>query len=114
MQNNPAIILKSYELLKHFIAQVLRRIPRDQRFALGNQIQGHLTLVMELLTEAYYTAPAEKRPLLLKVNLKLEILRHYLRLCHELGYYDSAKLKHLSEQVDEIGRMAGAWLKSIK
>ncbi|MDW8205373.1 MAG: four helix bundle protein [Cytophagales bacterium] len=61
------------------MSHVLRRIPRDQRFALGARMQSLITEVMEMLTEAYYSPP------LAKVNIRLEILRHYLRLCYEIG-----------------------------
>jgi hypothetical protein len=50
----------------------------------------------------------------LSVNIRLEILRHYFRLCYDLGLYNSLKYKDFAERLDEIGRMTGGWLKSLK
>ena len=111
---NPSIITKAYDLLKYLIVNILKKVPKDQRFLIGSHIQAAAQEVLELVIAAYYSPPADKKPMLAKVNIKLEILRHYLRLCFELGYYDSTKYKFAAEQIDEIGRMAGSWLKSIK
>ena len=109
------VIGKSYDLLKFLITGVLKSMPKDQKFHIGTRIQNHLSDVMELLLAAYYSGLSqEKREKLRSVNLKLEMLRHYIRLCYDLGYFDSRKLKTINEQINEIGRMTGGWLKSLK
>ncbi|MCK6695448.1 MAG: four helix bundle protein [Thermoanaerobaculia bacterium] len=69
---------------------------------------------MELLIEAYFLPPDEKKPVLNRVNIQLETLRHYYRLVYECGHYNSLRYKDYSERIDEIGRMVGGWLKSLK
>ncbi len=50
----------------------------------------------------------------LLVNIRLEILRQYFRLCYDLRLYNSLKYKDFAERLDEIGHMTGGWLKSLK
>lgn len=92
---------------------MLEGLPRSQKFTLGDRIQNHLSDLLELLLEAYFLPAAEKRPLLLRANIRLETLRYYFRLCYERGYYNSLRYKDFSERIDEIGRMVGGWLKSL-
>ena len=49
-----------------------------------------------------------------RVNITLEKLRHYFRLGYELGFYNSVRYQEFAQQIDEIGRMTGGWIKSLK
>ena len=44
----------------------------------------------------------------------LNKLRLYLRLVHEWDWLDSGQYVHVSEQVAEIGRMLGGWLRQTR
>jgi four helix bundle protein len=109
---NETIVLKSYEFMKELVG-VLKKFPRDQRFLLGDRIQLLASEIMETFIEAYYRPSSEKKPLLDKANILLEKMRYYLRMCYELGFYASTRYGQLSEQVQEIGRMNGGWIKSL-
>ena len=112
--NNETILLKAYELLR-FLLPVLKQFPRDQKFLLGDRIQNLASGVLELLIEAYYLPPGErKKENLHQVNIKLETLRYYVRLCYDQGYYSSLKMKEINERINEVGRMTGGWLKALK
>ncbi len=111
--SNETIVQKAYDLLRSTIP-VLDKFPRSQKFTLADRIQNGLTELMEELIRAYYSPPDAKRALLQQVNIRLEILRHYFRLCYDLGLYSSLKYKDFAERLDEIGRMTGGWLKSLK
>jgi hypothetical protein len=107
------LVAKAYDLLKYALP-MLEGLPRSQKFTLGDRIQNHLSDLLEILVEAYYLPAAEKRPLLLRANIRLEILRRYFRLGYERGHYNSLRYKDFAERLDEIGRMVGGWLKSLK
>ncbi len=111
MQQEP-IITRSYELLKQLIG-ILKNFPKDQRFLLGDRIQSLMADILELLIEAYYSPKQYKKNKLHKVNILIEKQRHYLRLCYELGYYNSKKYHTLAKALDEIGRMVGGWIKTL-
>lgn len=107
------IVLKCYDLLKEMIP-VLSKFPRDQKFLVGDRIQNIISDVMETLIEAYYINAEEKKAKLLSVNVEIEKLRYYIRLCYDSGYFNSFKYKEIIEKINEIGRMAGGWIKSLK
>ncbi len=107
------IITKAYDFLKMAIP-VLNKLPRNQKFTFGDRVQNFLSDLLELLIEAYYAPKSEKPMMLSKVNICLEKLRYYFRLGYELGYYNSTKYKEFAQKIQEIGRMTGGWLKSLK
>lgn len=103
---------RAYDLLKHTLP-MLEGLPRSQKFTLGDRIQNHISDVLEMIIEAYYLPAPEKRPILMRVNLRLEILRHFFRLAYERGHYNSLRYKDFSERINEIGRSVGAWIKTL-
>lgn len=111
--NSETILTKSFDFLKVFLP-ALAKLPKNYKFNLGDRAQTVATEMMELLVEAYYSTPERKRDLLTRANIKIEILRRYLRLIFELGLHTSSLYGRLSESLDEIGRMNGGWLKSLK
>lgn len=113
MEYKDLILNKSYDLLKATILLV-GKFPRDQKFLIGDRMQKLAENTMEILIEAYYAKPDKKAALLDPVNLRLEKLRYYARLCFELGFYSSRKLEEYSAQLQEIGRMTGGWLRSVQ
>lgn len=107
------ILLKAYELLKTAVPMI-NRLPRNQKFTFGDRLQNHLSDLLEDLIEAHYSPPAEKKPILQAVNLRLEKIRFFFRLGADLGLYDKDTWLNFVKRVDEIGRMTGGWLRSLK
>lgn len=107
------ITQKVYDLLK-FAIPALNKFPRNQKFTLGDRIQNQLSDLLELYMEAYYSKAPQKRLLLAKANVRLEVLRHYFRLCYDLGLFHSGKYEAFATRLNEIGRMTGGWLKSLE
>jgi four helix bundle protein len=113
MKTKEIIIQKVYELLKAIIP-VLNKFPRSQKFTIADRIQNQISDLLELYIEAYYQPSSTKLPLLTKANIILEKLRHYIRLCYDLGLIHSNKYQEFAEKLNEIGRMTGGWIKSLK
>ncbi|MBN8680171.1 MAG: diversity-generating retroelement protein Avd [Chitinophagales bacterium] len=107
------IVARAYDLLKHSLP-IIEGFPRSQKFTLGDRLQNHLSDLLEMIIEAYYLPAAEKRPALQKVNIKLEQLRYFFRLAFDRGHYNSIRYNEFAQRIDEIGRMVGGWLKSLK
>jgi hypothetical protein len=53
-------------------------------------------------------------PMLAQINIHLEKLRYFFRLGYDLGLFNSTRYHHFAAQINEIGRMCGGWLKSLK
>ena len=64
------ITLRAYDLLKYALP-VLNRLPRDQKFVLGDRLQNHLSELLERLIEATYLPASEKKPGLVISSLAL-------------------------------------------
>jgi hypothetical protein len=107
------IIAKAYDLLKTAIP-MLNGLPRNYKFTLGDRLQNHLTDLLEGLIEAVYLPPEEKKLLLKRLNIQLEKIRYLFRLGYELGLYHSPQFQNYAQRIDEIGRMIGGWMKSLR
>ena len=88
----------------------ISKFPRDQRFLLADRIEDALLDILEMLIEASFSQ--KKREILIKVNLKLDVLRFMMRLSKDMKYVNLACYDYFCQRVTEIGRMAGGWLKS--
>ncbi len=112
MQEN--ILNKIYDFWK-VLLPVAGKFPKQYKFVLGERMQNLASELMELSVEAYFSpgGTEAKQVLLQKANLKVELMRRYLRLSFDLGLVSMASLERLQRSVDEIGRMIGGWLRSI-
>ena len=48
-----------------------------------------------------------------QLNVKHEVLRQMINISFELGYANQKSYHHLSLLIDEIGKMIGAWIKTL-
>jgi len=69
---------------------------------------------LELLFLANSKQNQQKLSLLNRVDIKLKILKTLIRLCFDIKTIDQKKYLLLQEYLQEIGKMLGGWLKSIK
>ena len=51
---------------------------------------------------------------LLRLNLLLEKLRVFWRITHQREWLSQQQVFFVIRKVDEIGRMVGAWIKTLK
>ncbi len=101
----------------------LNHFPKHERYGLALQIRQAAYDVYALIVEAQKRY--HKKTTLTNLDIRHEQLRMLIHLAHSLGYFsfkDGAKVgkrpgataehRHLaiSRQVDELGRMIGAWL----
>lgn len=106
------ILTKTYDFLLYAIPQ-LGKFPRAHKFLIADRIENMLLDILEDYLNAYYSQKKDKASYLRENNLRLEKLRYLVRLSHDLRLLDHQKYGQFSEKIDEIGRMAGGWLKSL-
>ena len=109
MTNELPIVQKTYDLIKWYIP-ILDRLPRYQRFTLGDRIAKELYDVLEGLTAARF-AKGDKLAKLLPLNLKLQMLRYQTRLLHDFNLLSMKRYENASRQLNEIGAALGRWIK---
>ena len=110
---NIPIFKKTYELYKEFYG-LRNSVPRPDRYTIWQRCENLILDILENILWASQLSRAEKLPVLEKSSLRLNFLRVFLRLCKEIKVLDSRKYILFEEDVDEIGRMLGGWIKSTK
>jgi hypothetical protein len=93
-----------------WLIPALDKLPRSQKFLLGDRIQATALDVLERLIEATYSKARERS--LGEANLGIEKLRFLFRICVDLRYLDPRRYEHAARTLDEIGRMIGGWIKT--
>ncbi|HCC60295.1 MAG: hypothetical protein A2402_03455 [Candidatus Staskawiczbacteria bacterium RIFOXYC1_FULL_37_43] len=107
------IFKKTYELYKKFYG-FRNTVSRQDRYTLWQRCENMMLDVLEGILSASQLPKCEKLPILERVSLKLNFLRVFIRLMKEVKTLDNKKYVSLQEDVDEVGRMLGGWIKSTK
>lgn len=107
------IFKKNYELYKS-LNGMRASVPKNDRYAIWQRVENTDLDFTELLIEATALYKAEKIPVLDRASIKLNLLRFLIRLAHDTKTIDGKKYTAIQQQIDEIGRMLGGWMKSIK
>lgn len=107
------IFKKSYDLYK-IIYSYRTTIPKQDRYKLWQRCENLSLDIIEGILLASQISKKEKLSVLEKISLKLNFLRIFLRLSKETKALDIKKYIKVEQVVDEIGRMLGGWLKSVK
>lgn len=110
-QQELSVIQKVYDLIQWYVP-ILNRLPRDQKFALGDRISARLYEVLEELIIARYAREKVRR--LESVNGKLDVLRYQSRLLLDFQLIEAKRYAHAAKLINEIGSELGGWLKQQK
>ncbi|NQT50231.1 diversity-generating retroelement protein Avd [Candidatus Kuenenbacteria bacterium] len=108
-----SLIQKIYDLYKD-VYQAVKLFPKGDKHNLGNEIKNYSLQLLELLFKAERAKKDWKLPHLENADTKLSLLKLLFRLAYDLKIIDQRKSINLQEQLQEIGRMLGGWIKSVK
>ncbi|MBI2097935.1 MAG: four helix bundle protein [Candidatus Vogelbacteria bacterium] len=87
-------------------------IPKVPRYSLGIKIDRLFIEVIELVFNTLQTN--EKMSPLESASQKMDTLKFMLRVAWETGVLDDKKYTSLSEELNEVGRQLGGWLKKVQ
>lgn len=107
------IFKKSYELYKEFYLR-LKNFPKADKYSLGQKCEVVLVDILEGLLLASSSDKTKKAFYLERVSIKINLFRVYIRLAKDIKAIDSKSYIVIQELVDEIGRMLGGWIRTIK
>ncbi len=107
------IFKKTYDLYKTFYGY-RTIIAKQDRYVIWQRSEDTTLEILEGILAASQSYKTDKLPALEKVSLKLNILRVFLRLMKDIKTLDNKKYLILESSIDEIGRMLGGWIKSVK
>ncbi len=95
-----------------WLLETCDRFPKQSRWVLANRIANHALDAMEAIVQAIYTR--DRGPALQAFNRHLELLRVLVRIAHDRRHLSHRQYAHVSERLDEAGRMAGGWARAGK
>ena len=90
--------------------------PATARPLAGRRVFDAATDVLDALLEATYASRGDprRRDALVRANQRLALLRLLLRGTRDRRYLSISQHDHAIEQLGELGRMIGGWLRSMR
>jgi four helix bundle protein len=107
------IFQKSYDLYKQ-MHEYQKLIPKHDRYTVYSRAENCLLIVISNLFKASAIDKESKLTLLEVTSAELNLLRVFIRLLKDIKALDNTKYLSLQSEIDEIGRMLGGWIKSVK
>ncbi|WP_100523402.1 diversity-generating retroelement protein Avd [Mycobacteroides abscessus] len=105
------ILQKCYDMIEYGY-NALRQYPKSERFTLAADTKNSMYELLKLIIRAnkkYY-----KKTTIQDIDIELDQLRYLVRLGNGLGFLPFKKYENWSRLLNELGRMIGGWMKSIK
>ena len=109
MKKLTPVVEKHYKLILWMLPKIAN-FPKDQRFLLADRIERILLDILEMLIEAVYSK--DRRGILTRSNLKLDLLRFMARIAKDMKYINVRAYDFFCQSVLEIGRMVGGWMRA--
>ena len=107
-------LINSYKLWQSY----LPNFPQTIRHTLANKIDNNFIETIENIFNAAHNSSfregENKRFLLEKATNKLDLLKFFLQIAWEIKTIDNKKFAALSENLYEIGKMLGGWMRATK
>ena len=101
-------VTKMHDVIQWLMLRV-EDFKRSLKFTLGDRIINLSLDILMLLVTAQYTR--NKMDLLGEANMKLEQLRHLLRLCKNMELLSIRRYEYISREINEVGKFIGGWVK---
>ena len=107
------VIHKSYEFYRT-LHGLQKNIPKMERYTLWIRCEETNLRILESFLKVGYVSQERRADELTRISSQVDMLRVFLRLAHDVEAINQKQYIKLQEGVDEIGRMLGGWLKSLK
>lgn len=113
MQNEIPVTQKVYDFYCDLYL-VIEKMPKKDKYSIGTKIEKCTLDLLELVVKAGNATSGDKVPFLTEASAKVDLLKLLIRLAHDIKATDQKKYLKLESQLQEIGRMVGGWIKSLK
>ena len=106
------ILIPRYEKYMEYMLQVLLKLPRTEKFNIGNEFK---TVMYKMLENILYINKVEMSKRLYYLNLidaQLNVQRIMIRIMYKNRWIDEKKYKVSMEKLYEIGKILGGLIKA--
>ena len=107
------IITKTYELYRA-LHDLQKGIPKMERYSLWSRIETTALHMLEGFVHVGYLPLEQRGQRLASLAAEVDMLRMFIRLAVDIKVLSLKKVVPLQERLDEIGRMLGGWIKSVR
>lgn len=104
------IFTRTYDLLKWLLPRS-ESFPKQYRSSVTQRLREALLDFQETLLEANAVTDKFRLRLLRQADGHLAKVRLYLRLAFDWHWLSPGQYRHVSEMVNEIGRLLGGWIR---
>lgn len=104
-------LLNKLEDLDQYTHSAVMQFPKSERFVLAADIRMSVNEIIRLTVRC--AKKYHKKTSLQDLDIELQCLRQMIRKAYHLGYCNAHKLEVWSKMMDEIGRMIGAWMRTV-
>lgn len=89
------------------------KISKRDRYGIYLKIETVALDALALGLEAALLSKGEKRPSLRALSIKIELLKHLLRVAHEVNAIDQRHYIAIEAELYELSKMVSGWLKYV-
>lgn len=114
MQQLDVPIIRKTSEFYHALHEFARSVPKVERYTLWMRCENTTLEILAGLIHVGYLPQEERSQHLMELSVLVDTLRIFIRLSFEVKAIPQKKYLVLQQKLDEIGRMLGGWLKSIK
>lgn len=112
IQDTP-LIHTTYQLYRMLHEKSIR-VPKQVRYTIWQRCENACLDALQKLISVSYLPATARREKVIEVSSSIDMLRIFIRLTHDINAIEKKSYLSLQEQIDEIGRMLGGWLKALK
>jgi len=94
--------------------QYIQLFPKKDKYALGQKIDNLILDTVESIFLAINFQKEERCIALQKASSKIDLLKILIRLAKEVKAIDDKKYVQLQKELQEIGKMIGGWIRSLR
>lgn len=110
MPDEMVIFTRTFDLLT-WLLPAAEGFPKAQRFTVTKRLTDAALDFQEALFHANARRDEERLAYLHEADAHLDKLRLYLRLVYQWQWLSVGQYEHVSQMVEEIGRLLGGWIK---
>ena len=109
MSADMILFTRTYDLLRWLLPRS-EKFPKQYRSSITQRLRNALLDFQEVVLEANAVTDKIRLRLLRQADGHLAKIRLYVRLAFDWQWFSPGQYRHVSEMINEIGRLLGGWI----